>query len=303
MERVIQRLKRIVLTPLLAASALAGISLVVHYAEQKEMRLMSIVVDAAAGEFSQWLRDSSQMVKTLSELPVFKNGSIEEISKRLNELGVAMPDEVEKLIYINKDGVGYYNTGEIFDLSDRAYFRAAMVDKSADFIVTNPFEARSTGNLIVAFVHAIKDDANATKALVFASANVKKLTDKTRLSALDGDAKSVLIGNAGRLFVYEDETAERKLIARNSPDRGFAGLGDRRDLIISANTSGRVFYKDERDRDRILFFSPVAGSPDWTYGVSLDKDFFDADRNTLLAALIAIALFSFFAALSIKRRN
>jgi methyl-accepting chemotaxis protein len=285
----------------LIAFALATIAFVIYDAAQKERRLVSIAVDAAAGEFSQWLRDMEQTTKTLSKLAVFKRGTINEISDLLSELGKAMPDEVEKVIYINKDGKGYYHTGESYDLSDRAYFRALMVDKSAESIVVNPFKARSTGNLIVAFVHTIKDDG-VVKGLIFVSANVKKLNAKARLLSFGG-ARVALIDGAGRLFVSDGDSEERRLIVRNSSDQGFVGLAEQQGDIVGASTSGHIFYKDGEGSDRIMFFSPIVGSPDWTYGVSLDKTLFDADRIILLAALIVIALCSFIAALSIKKRN
>lgn len=297
------KIKKII--KLAASFVLVGLTVTIvayvpFYVEEKEKNLASIAVDAATSEFSQWLEDFSRIAEGLSKIPVIRNGKISDITAFLSDYGRTAPKEIEKIVYIDKNGKGYYHTGEVFDLSDRVYFRSIMVDKSADRIVANPFAARSTGNLIMAIVYAVKDASDNVKGAVFVSINAEKLGEKTQKLRFSNDSYGWVIDGAGRIFAHNDESITSKMTIRSSPDFDFRGLAEHEREIVGANKSGRFFYNDSRGRDRVVFYSPIGASPNWVYCVSIDKNFFRGNRAILLAALIAVALFSFLTVLIVK---
>ncbi|MDR1911126.1 MAG: cache domain-containing protein [Helicobacteraceae bacterium] len=296
----IKKIIRLVASFVLVGLTATIIAYVPFYVEEKEKNLASIAVDAATSEFSQWLEDFSQIAERLSKIPVVRSGKIPDIVSFLSEYARTAPKEIEKIIYIDKNGRGYYNTGEVFDLSDRAYFRSIMIDKSADRIVANPFAARSTDNLIAAIVYAVKDDSDNVKGLLFVSINAEKLGEKMQKLRFSNDSYGWAIDSAGRIFAHNDESIMNKMTIRNSPDFGFRGLAEREREIVGANESGRFLYNDSSGKSRVVFYSPIDASPNWVYCVSIDKNFFGYDRAILLVALIAVALFSFLTALIVK---
>jgi hypothetical protein len=230
-------------------------------------------------------------------MPVIRGGNVPKIVAFLREYGKTMPKEIEKLIYINEKGIGYYHTGEVFNLSDRAYFNSILVDRSADYVITNPFISKSTERLIIAIVGAVKNEANATKGAIFISINSNELGLKAERTWKTRDAIGLFADNSGRVFIDRGDGAiNTKMTFRNSPDYGYKGLAERNNDILNADRGGYVFYRDASGENRALFHSPIVGSPGWIYGISLRKSYLDKDTGILLGASIVAAVCSFMAA-------
>lgn len=242
-------------------------------------------VDATAFEISRWVEGHKEIVRNVSNLDILKDGSDDEIAEFIKSFGKNLNSEIEVFLYANKDGKGFYHTGAIHDLKERPYFKSIVVDKSADFLVTNPFLAKSTGNVIIAVVYAVKDRSNNIKGLVFASINTATLTEVSSRLKIDKDSAGWLIDGSGVVFAHPNREYPLKLSLENSQKEGFKNLSNL-SSDLKQNRIGSHGYTDPKNRDFELIYSKISNTPNWVYAISIPSSHFLSTTYSLLTVLV-----------------
>ncbi len=250
-----------------------------------EQRLTAETVNATAEEISRWVQGHRQVVRSLASLPVMRDGGAEEIAAFLQEFGKQMSEEVEVLLFADRQGNGYYHTGARHDLSDRDYFKALVQEQSAEYLVTNPFLARSTGNVIIAITYAVKDRAGQIKGLVFASINTGTLSAVANRLQLAEKSDGWLIDGTGQVFAHPNANYPLKLKIADSAEHGFRGLDALAGTLL-ANKNGVGEFTDADGIARTLFFAPIANTPGWVFAESIPTRHFMSTTHSLLITLV-----------------
>lgn len=250
-----------------------------------EKNITTQTVNATANEIGRWVEGHKEVVRNLSNLDVIKNGSDSEIASFLKEFGKSLNSEVEVLLFANLEGKGFYHTGAVHDLKDRAYFKTVVVEKKADFLVTNPFLAKSTGNVIIAVVYAVKDSSGAIKGLVFASINTATLTDVSNRLKIGESSEGWLIDGSGAVFAHPNKDYLLKLTLENSAKEGFVALDQLKNHLANSKLGSHSF-KDPRGTSEELIYASVPNTPDWIYAISVPSSHFLSTTYSLLTILV-----------------
>lgn len=249
-----------------------------------EKTITSQTINATSNEIARWLAGHQENIRNISNLDILKNGSDDEIAKFIKEFGKNLNSEIEVFLYANKDGKGFYHTGAVRDLSERSYFKELVVNKSGDFLITNPFLAKSTGNVVVAIVYAIKDSSNNTKGIIFASINTKTLTDVAGRLKIGTQSEGWLIDSDGVVFAHPDQSYPLKLSLSNSLESGFENLSTLSERLAHSQNGIHTFYKGNKKYE--LLYSTIEGANNWIYALSLPSNHFLKTTNSLLITMI-----------------
>lgn len=251
-----------------------------------EQRLTAEIVSATAEEISRWVEGHRQVVRSLASLSVLREGSTEDIAAFLEDFGRQMSDEVEVLLYADAEGNGYYHTGARHNLADREYFKILVKEQSADHVVTNPFLARSTGNVIIAIAYAVRDPFGKVKGLVFASINTDTLSAVANRLQLAEKGEGWIIDGAGRVFAHPNPDYPLKLTIAGSGDMGFHGLDQFAGTLLE-HKRGVGEFTDADGVERTLFFAPIAHTPGWVFAESVPTRHFMSTTYSVVVTLLA----------------
>ncbi len=278
--------QKIALVTLLLFVAVGGalLALVTNRVVSIEQQLTAQTVAATAEEIGAWVEGHRQVMAALAAMPVMRSGDRAAIAEFVEYFGQHMSDEIEVLLYADRDGQGYYHTGARHDLSDRGYYQTLVRDQSAEYLVTNPFLARSTGNVIIAVAYAVKDSSDKVQGLIFASINTGTLTEVANRLRLSSDSEGWLIDGNGQLFAHPNSDYALSLSIEKSAEAGFSGLDALAATLDRGQTRGT--YRDPQGQSRTLIASPIAHTPGWVYGLSVPSSHFMRTTYSLLGMMV-----------------
>jgi methyl-accepting chemotaxis protein len=270
--------QKVLLTTFSLCAVVAAAMLVITSTKvvEGEKSLTTMVAQMAADEVATWVEGYDQLVSSLTVTDVIRNGTSDEIHAFLQDYGKGMDKAIESLIFIDLNGKGFYQTGRFGNLADRDYFKAIVTEKRVEKLLTNPFLARSTGNVIVAFAQAVKDRDGKLKGVLFASVGTKILTVLVQKRKVTDDSLGLLVDSDGVVFAHPDPATWLKL---NIRDLGVDPVK------VRGSENGEIGYKDQND-DRAMFYAKIAGTPGWIYAIAVPTSFFNGTANSLLVMMI-----------------
>ncbi|ADU65377.1 chemotaxis sensory transducer [Desulfurispirillum indicum S5] len=259
-----------------------------------EQELTHEVVSSKAQEIGKWLDGHHNLIGSLARMPVFREGNTDEIASFLQYYGRSLSSEYEVLLYTDKDGMGYYHNGTVTDLSDRFYYTRIIRDRIEDRLLTNPFLARSTGNVIVAVAHAVTNYEGDVTGLIFASINTQTLSRIADNITIAPHNQGWLVDGTGQVFAHPNAEYRLALKVNSAGEKGFRNLEQAAAGMLRQNP-GRGTYQEPDGIERTLIYSPVPSSPGWSFAVSIPSSHFMetsyAILNTIIAVVVIMLLF------------
>jgi methyl-accepting chemotaxis protein len=256
---------------------------------EKEMTIKT--TQTAAAQISQWVLSYRLLVSTIANTPIIREGSNDDIAAFLVELGKNLDPAIQSLIYIDEKGNGFYQTGNRANLADRDYFKTVVIDRKSQFLLTDPFLARSTGDIIVALVQAVHDPSGKLRGAVFASVVTTNLSAAAARIKITEDSQGWLIDSAGTIFLHPTQELLLKMSLKNSGESGYDGIAENADAVLS-KTAGELEYVEPNGQKRLLFYAPIADTPGWVLGITIRSGYFYKTSK-----LLAIVLSAGFAAI------
>ncbi|MDR1911388.1 MAG: methyl-accepting chemotaxis protein, partial [Helicobacteraceae bacterium] len=240
-----------------------------------EKSLTVKTVEAAGEEIAQWIETYKLFVATLANTPVIRgaNEGRDEVKRFLTEFGKNMDPAVQSLIFIDLNGKGIYHTGREGDLSDRDYFKTVVLERKTKLLVTSPFLARSTGDVIVAFVSGVYDQNENLIGAIFASVGTKAISEVAKRLKISDNTEGWLIDNSGFIFSHPNPKTLLTMTIGKSAEFGYDGLEDNVKEILG-DVSGEASFVDPNGTDALLFYAPIKNSPGWVYGVAIESSYF-----------------------------
>ncbi|MDR0747593.1 MAG: methyl-accepting chemotaxis protein [Helicobacteraceae bacterium] len=265
----------------------AAMTYIVHLkvsSAEKEMTIKT--TQSAAAQISEWVSSYRLLVSTIANTPIIRDGSNDEIAAFLVELGKNLDPTVQSLIYIDEKGNGFYQTGNRANLSDRDYFKTVVIDKTSQFLLTDPFLARSTGDIIVALVQAVHDKEGRLRGAIFASVATKSLNTAVARVKITEQSQSWLIDSAGTIFSHPTPEMQLKLSLKNSGEFGYDGVSEGAEAVLS-KTAGELEYVEPNGQKRLLFYAPIADTHGWILAITVESDRFYQTSKLLVIVLAA----------------
>lgn len=246
-------------------------------------------VEARGDEVSRWLEGyrkwlggiaSAQELKTATDLeslvPWLK-------AQNLNDKAI------ESLFFAGMDGQTITHAGAKADLSGRGYFQDIVIRGTQDRILTNPVLSLLSGQPIAVIAEAVFDEQGNRKGLLGIALTMEELSNIVSSLEMGAGSYGWVVDGVGMLVAHPAPQARMKINVTDADRQGYQGL----------DQHGRRFIRGEAGMGGILnldgdpvtmIWNPIAGTPNWTVGVSVPDDVFTATTRSLLTNVTLLIL-------------
>ena len=276
------------LVPIIAVTAFVVIAWTQNRVINMEQDLTEKIVESSANELGNWVENYLTTLHSLTITPVIRDAHLDTIGEFLTDYAKSLKaGEVESLLFADINGNAVYHNGIRGNVADRFYFKELVVEKSKECLVSDPFLARSTGNVIVAIACVVKDRSNVIKGLIFASFNTAALSKIANEMEITTSTASWIIDSNGVLFAHPNKDFILKMSLQNaSSEYNYIDLSPQAEDILSGKkTIAR--YTDAEGADRTIFFAKIKNTQGWLYAISMPTEHFYEVTYRLTAILIA----------------
>ncbi|GHS89106.1 hypothetical protein FACS189487_08710 [Campylobacterota bacterium] len=262
-----------------------------------EQDLTAKIVESAANELGGWVENYLTLLNSLTTTPVIQSAELDAIGEFLAVYAKSLKaGEIESFLFADAKGNAIYHNGIKGNVADRFYYKDLVANQSKQCLVSDPFLARSTGNVVVAIACVVKDRSNEIKGLVFASFNTAALTKIANEREISSASKSWLVDSAGVLFAHPNKDFILKMTLKNaSSEYNYKDLSPQTDDILSGRkTIAR--YTNAEGADRTIFFAKIRNTQGWLYAISMPTEHFYEVSNRL-AQMLAVGFLTILVAL------
>lgn len=233
-----------------------------------------------------WLEGMVQQATIIS-----KNDNIVSMDSDLyvpliNDLVISSQGKYEMLFIADKTGHTVVHYGATTNVGDRDYFKK-IFDDNQNVAISNSLISKATGNAVFVIAIAIKEN-DKTVGLLGMTVDLSVLSQKL------GEIK---IGNKGYILLTD---GNGEMIANPDPD--FLGVSDslKKDEINTGlkeiaqkmleNDSGMFNFRDKKNTEKILVYSKIENTPNWSLAVVVPKSQITNRARNLVLVILATFL-------------
>ncbi len=190
----------------------------------------------------------------------------------------------EMLFISGTDGRVKGTGGTTADISQRPYFKELM-SGGKQYAISDPVVSLATGNVVVVIAHAVPG-ADGKPAGVFAATvllqNLQGLVDAVRVGET---GFGWIVDGGGIVAAHRDKEHIGKFDVRQ--DAAYTTVWKR----MSAKETGYELHKRFDGTPAYVFFAPIAGSPGWTFAVTVLEREIKATAVDLSWTIVIIVAF------------
>ncbi|HWR28399.1 MAG TPA: HD domain-containing phosphohydrolase [Negativicutes bacterium] len=171
---------------------------------------------------------------------------------------------------------------EGFDPTTRPWFKD--VQKKQNFIITEPYADRLTGNLVTTIAVPV---ATPTPGVLAIDIDLNDMIALSKKAMFRAEAEVFLISSSNTVLYSTDETIESRGLHLGTIDYAPLPL-----YTSSAPEEMRSFYQIERANIKYTVLFSAIPSTNWHIAVAIPTSVLYAEQQHLMARIIAIALLS-----------
>jgi methyl-accepting chemotaxis protein len=286
--------------------SLSALSILI-YTQQKKVDDASIrsnsvqVTNLQSQALGEWLNGIQLELIQLAKRNVVKSMKWEEAGNPFKQLADSRKDVYSFLALVSLDG-SYYSTikgKEKANVSKRSLF-TDIIEKKMEYAISDPEMSATTGKQSFFISIPIKDDNQVTKGILVAC--VLTETMKTAISKIKINNKGYgwVIDSKGTILIHPKAEYILKFNVLNSSKVGFVGLEELgKEVILKDKGIGTYLSPDKKDK--ILIYSKIPNSNNWSLGIVLDsEEIFEPIQNLLFnlifitSAMLAVIILVIF---------
>lgn len=249
------------------------------------------LIESKANEAGAWLNQRIRELHTISRTPTVVAMEEESLKKYITQLSNDMDAYYGNnygTFTVNRlDGIEYITENQTIDVSDRDYFKEALVS-NAEYVISKPVISKTDQSLITVACYPIYNDSSEKIGFVAAAISLKKLTELTNnLSFYNG--KSMIVDGSGTVYTHIDKDISGSF-KKNIID------------YIPNNSDEKISFQEmrENNKDYIVFYAPIPNSPSWFLCTVVERAELYKDTNILTKSLVSIWILILFVAISIS---
>jgi methyl-accepting chemotaxis protein len=282
-----QKLLTAVAIPLLIVAVLLGI-VVNQQLNQAIPELLDNAgkhqVEARADEISRWISGYRSWLSLLAlDERLAQSSSLEAhtewLAKRYNSDGT-----IESLFISDTVGNTINQEGATMNISERPYFKALVVDGTADSLILDPFVSMATNLPAAMMVETIFDERGNRIGLIGIAFSLASLSNITSDINVGEGSYGWLIDSQGQVIAHPVEEYRMSLNYTDADQQGYEGLDALSQQILSG-TPGSGDITMPSGEQTVLMWSPVEGTS-WVVGVTVPITAFTAVTKSLLQSLL-----------------
>ncbi|MEG0764867.1 MAG: sensor histidine kinase [Pseudoflavonifractor sp.] len=239
--------------------------------EQSERQAL-IVVESKAAEISSWLNQRISELRIIQEYPACKHMDLQALKPYITGLNQVLQDQYgnpfETFAVGGTDGLGWVSSSITINVSQRDYFKEAMVTDK-EYVISAPVISKSDQLPIFLICYPIRNGGQ-TLGFINGSVNIGKIAQVAREMKLYGGDAWVM-DRAGHMYTSDEHPA-------------FEGAqGEALLAQLDPHSGGSL----PLDRDHILFYAPVPLSENLLLCTAVEKGVIHAQTD-LTIRMVAI---------------
>ncbi|WP_447044683.1 methyl-accepting chemotaxis protein [Vreelandella sp. H-I2] len=241
-------------------------------------------VEARADEISRWISGYRSWLSLLAlDERLAHNSSLEDhtewLAKRYSSDGT-----IESLFISDTAGNTINQEGATMNISERPYFKALVVNGTADSLILDPFVSMATNLPAAMMVETIFDERGNRIGLIGIAFSLSSLSDITSDINVGEGSYGWLIDSQGQVIAHPVEEYRMSLNYTDADQQGYQGLDALSQQILSG-TAGSGEITMPSGEQTVLMWSPVEGTS-WVVGVTVPITAFTTVTNSLLTSLL-----------------
>ncbi|MDR2905843.1 MAG: cache domain-containing protein [Helicobacteraceae bacterium] len=303
MEKAALKSSKLIVAALAIAAIFATLLFGKEYMNAEKRRETQYIVELYANDLSNWTDMYLAFIRVLSALPVMREDDDNVIYEWLKHINPFMPEAVDKIIYLNKSGKGFYGTGEISDLFDRQYYKDVVLDQKINTQISDPFYTWSTQSIEIAFSNAVKDPKGEAKGMIYLAIKGDALYERAQGLALAEGGYGFLIDRSGKIFAHPRQEANMKSVKELDLELGTKGFSKYAEKLADAPKSGNFEYTGSNGKRRVLFYAQIAKTPGFIYAASISKSEIEKEGNVFFITFLIAAFISIVSAFLVFYRR
>jgi len=250
--------------------------------------LSSEVVKTNSNTIAEYIQARISELEHIVEYDCLKEMDIEESKEYLKR--IVKDSEYESLAVVAPDGKAWATTDAYLDLSESPYVKEIFVN-GANYFVSDPFLALSSGNVIVSVAQAITDYEGNKVGILSGALPLSKITEISDRINIEEKGFGWIINESGLIIAHRDERVAMVENITDTESGIYSELKSSKNRIltdeegiIETNVNGEEVY---------LFFDTIDGTLNWRLVVEIPKSILLNDLSSLYRAfniLIIIVL-------------
>ena len=241
-------------------------------------------VEARSDEIRRWISGYRSWLSLLALDERLADNSplaahTEWLAKRYRSDGT-----IESLFISDTAGNTINQEGARMNISERPYFKALVVDGTADSLILDPFVSMATNLPAAMMVETIFDARGNRIGLIGIAFSLSSLSNITSDINVGEGSYGWLIDSQGQVIAHPVEEYRMSLNYTDADQLGYQGM-DALSRQILGGTAGSGEITMPSGEQTLLMWSPVEGTS-WVVGVTVPITTFTAVTNRLLKSLL-----------------
>jgi methyl-accepting chemotaxis protein len=274
---------------------------IILYQFEKGKKLESIektsiqIVQGRSSEIEKWLNSLVLELQQLSYRRDVKSLNWNEMQADLKVIANKRKD-IYNFIAVGLPSGDFYTTLQgksNLSIKDKDFYKA-IFEENKDFVISNPYYSLTTKMPSFSINTAIRNDKGEVIGSIGGIIYLTTLSKIAQNIKIDDIGYGWLIDNQGVCFAHPDTSLIFKLNVLKSSEAGFVNLDKVGEKMIKSKF-GSGIVKDPQNNEKVVFFSRIPLSPNWSLGLTLPSSHLYSEVNDLLLNL----LFSFILTLII----
>jgi len=201
-----------------------------------------------------------------------------------------LQNEVERsghktLMIVDTNGIATNTTGEVVDVSERDYFKKALLGENA---VTDPMISKTDGSVVVAFAVPIKQGNKVTGVLV-ARRDGNELSNYTKEMEFN-QHQVFMVNNEGTVIASDVTSDVMEMYNFFKAYETDPGLEELCNLVKKMNAGEKgVGEYTQNGVTKYMGYSPVEGT-NWSLAITAPKSVVMAKINSLTKVMIGLSV-------------
>lgn len=198
----------------------------------------------------------------------------------------------EMLFYVDSKGDATYiaangKTGQT-NLSSRGYVQDILSGKKSE-LITNPIISKASGQPISVIAHKVTSRSGQVEGLLAITVTLDVLSKITTSASVSESSYGWIIDGTGLIVAHPSEKARMTINVTDGDKHGFTGLNAYGKKMVAGEAGTGEILNIQGDPVTMIF-SPIPGTPGWTFGISVPSDSLYASASSLSLQLVTVML-------------
>jgi methyl-accepting chemotaxis protein len=245
------------------------------------------ITSGRAAEMGQFLDKLFYQLRMISIRNQVRTGDDKTVEGVVLGLKADISPEVIGAFFAKPSGDYFTSDGQRGNIADRDYFDA-IVKRGQDYFIGTPVISKALGVPIIVLAKAVKDDREAIRGFVAFQMKLDKLSEIAAAIKVGRTGYGWFVDQTGLVIAHPSAATVMTLKLGEGDSKGYPGLtalGEQ----MKRNSTGVGDYGKPDGTVMTTYYSKVANSPGWIFGLSLPRSEV-RETSTMLVRLQVIVL-------------